>query len=71
MIWIIVEFLAYLFIFLYSLCGLIASIQNKKYQKMWNEKKALRIRIDPNITRAELCEYYVMFCKKNGCRVEF
>ena len=42
-------------------------MRNKKYQKKWNKKKSDRLRIDPGITRAEMCEEYVYFCKKNDC----
>lgn len=59
------------FVFLYVFADLIYSIRNKKYQKLWNKEKAMRIRIDPNISNAELCEQYVMFCKRNACKVEF
>ena len=59
------------FIFLYVLADLILVVRNNKYQKKWNKEKATRIRIDPNITRAELCEQYVMFCKRNDCKVDF
>ena len=58
-------------IFLYVLADLILTVRNNKYQKIWNKEKAARIRIDPAITRAELCEQYVMFCKRNECKVEF
>jgi hypothetical protein len=71
MIWMIIDFLMYLFIFSYILTDLIFSIRNIKYQKKWNEEKAKRIKIDPAITRAELCEQYAMFCKRNNCLVEF
>ena len=71
MIWMIIDFLMYLFIFSYILTDLIFNIRNIKYQKKWNEEKAKRIKIDPAITRAELCEQYVMFCKRNDCLVEF
>lgn len=64
---IIVEF----FMFLYVVADLILTFRNNKYQKLWNKEKATRIRIDPAITRAELCEQYVMFCKRNDCLVEF
>ena len=60
-----------IFIFLYVLADLILVVRNNKYQKKWNEEKAMRVRIDPNITRAELCEQYVMFCKRNDCKVDF
>ena len=59
------------FIFLYVFADLICSIRNSKYQKLWNKEKAMRVRVDPAITRAELCEQYVMFCKRNCCQVEF
>lgn len=59
------------FIFCYVVADLILAVRNNKYQKKWNREKANRIRIDPNITKAELCEQYVMFCKRNGCKVEF
>lgn len=60
-----------IFVFLYVLADLIYSIRNRKYQKKWDKEKAMRVRIDPAITRAELCEQYVMFCKRNGCKVEY
>lgn len=63
--------LYFIFAFLYFLINLIIELRNRKYQKIWNKKKANIIRIDPTITRAELCEQYVMFCKRNGCKVEF
>ena len=71
---IIFDFIAWvaeIFIFLYVLAELICSIRNIKYQKLWNKEKAMRIRIDPAISRAELCEQYVMFCTRNACKVEF
>ena len=71
MIWTILYLLVDIFVFLYVLVELIISIRNAKYQKLWNKEKALTIRLDPDISRAELCEYYVMFCKRNDCKVEF
>jgi hypothetical protein len=59
------------FVFMYILADLVCSIRNKKLQKEWNREKAARLRIDPAITKAELCEYYVMFLKRNTCNVEF
>lgn len=59
------------FIFLYVVVDLVFAVRNNKYQKKWNKEKAMRIKIDPAITRAELCEQYVMFCKRNDCVVEF
>ena len=55
----------------YILIAIIYSIRKKKYQKLWDKEKAMRIRIDPNISKAELCDQYVMFCKRNDCNVEF
>ncbi len=67
----ILMWIAEIFVFLYVFADLIYSIRNRKYQKLWNDEKAMHLRIDPNIKRAELCEYYVMFCKRNGCKVDF
>lgn len=67
----ILIWVAEVFVFLYVFADLVYSIRNNKYQKRWNKEKAMRVRIDPNISRAELCEQYVMFCKRNGCKVEF
>ena len=71
MIWLIIEFLMYLFIFSFVLTDLIFAIREIKYQKKWNKEKAMRMRIDPAISRAELCEFFVMFCKRNNCKVDF
>ena len=60
-----------IFIYLYVLADLVLTIRDIKYQKKWNETKAKLIKIDPNISRAELCEQYVMFCKRNDCKVDF
>lgn len=67
----ILTWVAEIFIFLYVFADLICAVRNNKYQKIWNKEKAMRVRIDPNISNAELCEQYVMFCKRNGCKVEF
>lgn len=67
----ILVWIAEVFIFLYVFVDLIYSIRNSKYQKLWNKEKANRLRIDPAITRAELCEQYVMFCIRNSCKVEY
>lgn len=67
----IVVWIAEAFIFLYVFADLICSVRNRKYQKLWNNEKAMRLKIDPAITRAELCEFYVMFCMRNNCKVEF
>ena len=55
----------------YVICDFILLIRNMRYQKEWEKEKAMRMRTKPAITRAELCEYYVMFCLRNECKVEF
>jgi hypothetical protein len=66
-----IVWVADVFIFLYVLAEIVCLIRNNKYQKKWDKEKAMRLRIDPAISRAELCEQYVMFCKRNGCKVDF
>ena len=53
------------------LVSLAFVIRNRKFQKLWDKEKAMRMRMKPAITRAELCEYFVMFCLRNDCKVEF
>lgn len=60
-----------IFIFFYVVADLVLTIRDTKYQKKWNETKGKLIKIDPNITRAELCEQYVTFCERNDCVVDF
>ena len=60
-----------LFVFLYVIIDLVLAARNTKYQKLWRLNKSTLLRIDPAITNAELCEKYVMFCKRNNCKVEF
>lgn len=55
----------------YCIYTLFSLIREARYQKLWNEEKATLLRISPDITRGELCEYFVMFCKRNDCIVEF
>lgn len=71
---IVLNFLAVAFdtiVCLYFFAEVLCSIRERKLQKQWNKEKAMRLRIDPAITRAELCERYVMFCKRNDCKVDF
>ena len=68
---IILEILCDLFTFLFLISLLMLAVHNARYQKIWNKEKAARLRIDPAISRAELCECYVMFCKRNNCKVDF
>ena len=67
----IIGFIVELFILFYVIVDLISAAKNIRYQKVWRLKKSSIVRIDPNITRAELCEQYVMFCKRNNCKVDF
>lgn len=56
------------------LVGLVAVMliaRTAKYQKLWEEEKAMRIKVNPRISDLELNDYYVMFCKRNNCDVEF
>ena len=71
MILIILKFLIFLLVFSLVLTNLIFINRNRKYQKKWVESKDKLIKLDPKITRAELCEQYVMFCLRNDCKVEF
>ena len=59
------------FIFLYVLLDLIGSIRERKYQKLWDKEKEMCAKCTPRMTKAELCERYVMFCKRNDCMVDF
>ena len=59
------------FVIIYALLNLTEYIRNKKYQKLWNKEKAIRTRPNSRISNAELCEQYVMFCKRNDCKVDF
>ena len=55
----------------YVTLGFILSERNARCQKLWDKEKAMRIRNNPSISRAELCEYYVMFTLRNNCKVDF
>ena len=56
---------------LYLIGSFLVELQDVKYQKEWNKEKAMRVKLKPNISRADLCEYYIMFCKRNNCKVDF
>ena len=58
-------------IIIYALANLTNFIRNKKYQKLWNKEKAIQTSPNSRISNAELCEQYVMFCKRNDCKVDF
>ena len=55
----------------YLFLNLVVSLRNKKYQKIWDKEKSMHVKNNPSITNAKLCEYFVMFCKRNDCIVEF
>jgi hypothetical protein len=57
--------------FAYIISDLSFAIRDKIYQKKWDQEKAMRMRAKPAISRAELCEYYVMFCLRNDCKVKY
>ena len=59
------------FILVYAIVNLVLIIRNKRYQRVWKLKKTTLMRVDPAITKAKLCEHYVMFCNKNKCKVKF
>lgn len=59
------------FAVLYLLADMVSTIRNLRLQKEWDSERDMRLRSNPKISRAELCEYYVMFCKRNCCNVEF
>ena len=58
-------------ILLYLISNIVFAVRTKKLQKEWNKEKAIKLRLIPRISNAELCEYYVMFCKRNDCKVDF
>lgn len=60
-----------LFLVFYIVLDIMVSIRNQKYQKLWRLKKSSLVTIDPAITHAELCEQYVLFCRRNGVKVDF
>ena len=71
MIWAPALFLLFAIAVAHTTGIVIYAIRTKIYQKKWNKEKSTRIRYNPQITRAELCEYFVMFCSRNDCKVKF
>jgi hypothetical protein len=67
----ILETLVCLFVVVYLVLRFILALEEHRCQKKWFATKVNRIKIDPNVTRAELCELYVDFCRKNNCKVDF
>ena len=66
-LFVVSEILLYVFV----IACVVSMIRNIRYQKLWDKHKAMLVRVDPAITRAELCEQYVMFCIRNNCKVEY
>lgn len=60
-----------LFLVFYIVFDIMVSIRDRKFEKLWAEKKCSLVAINPGITKAELCEQYVTFCEENGCMVDF
>lgn len=58
-------------LFIYFAAKIILMLGEKEYQKLWYKEKAIHLRAKPRVSNAELCEQYVMFCKRNNCRVKF
>lgn len=71
MFWIILKNLFITIAFIFAISEIILAVIDREYQKLWNKEKALKSRLNPKISNAELCEYYVMFCKRNNCKVDF
>ncbi len=67
----ILLWIAQVFIGLYVFSDFAVWLRNKKYQLIWNREREMYEKSTPKPTRAQLCEQYVMFCKRNDCSVEF
>lgn len=67
----ILTVIAQVFICLLIFAEILCEIRTRKYQKIWNEKKTFYLKVKPSMSNAELCEQYVMFCKRNECKVDF
>jgi hypothetical protein len=67
----ILRVIAEIIVLLYLILSLFIAKRNERYQKLWRFKKSTIIRMEPDITRAKLCEQYVDFCKENNCEVDF
>ena len=50
---------------------MILSIRNRIYQKKWDKEKIVFKKTNPKASKAELCEYFVIFCLRNDCKVNF
>ena len=55
----------------YLLATILFELRKWKFQKIWDKEKQMRLKVKPQISNAELCEQYVMFCKRTDCKVEF
>ena len=67
----VLGFIIEFFIWFFILLGIFMAARDKKYQKLWREKKRTLVSMNPGISRAELCEQYVSFCNLNNCKVDF
>ena len=63
--------ISFILLLAFALSQIARSILYVRYQKLWYKEKAMHQRVNPNISNAELCEQYVMFCKRNDYKVEF
>ena len=71
MSWMLAWIATYVLLLAYATVCFMVTIRNMVYQQRWEKEKAVWIRLNPQITRAELCEHYIMFCKRNDCKVDF
>ena len=71
MIWYVMKFLLHWGVLSCGVVCLMIILRDRKCQKLWNKEKAMRMKANPKISRAELCEYFVMFCLRNDCKVNF
>lgn len=71
MIWFIFYIICFVGLFTYVGTEIVLAYINRKFQKLWDKEKSMRLKLNPNISNAKLCEQYVMFCKRNDCHVEF
>lgn len=56
---------------IYLIAKTALRISKVRLQNEWYKEKNTRKRLNPQISKAELCEYFVMFCKRNNCKVDF
>ena len=71
MSWFLIWAITYMILLAYSSFSIMFAIRNKVYQKRWEQEKSMRMRMRPFVSNAELYEQYIMFCKRNDCKVDF